>query len=372
MLANIKSNTPQTIKAKGKIYLYNQYIFLNELNKGVHIINNSNPANPQRVAFIDIPGNVDIAVKGNTLYADLYTDLLALDITNPLQSRLKKVIPKIFPERSFGNGFMPDSTRVIVDWIKKDTTVKVQDEVMNPACANCSGFFLADRNAASPASFVPGIAGSMSRFSIVNDFMYAVNLHSLNVLDIKEPEDPIKVSTASVGWNIETIYPFKNKLFIGSSSGLFIFDISNPAAPVRQGQFNHARACDPVVADDNYAYVTLRTGSFCTGTNNQLDIVNVQNVLAPALTKTYPMSNPHGLSKDGDLLFICDGKEGLKVFNAANVYDLKQIEHLKGLEAYDAIAWNNNLIVVAEDGLYQYHYTSGTDLKLLSKISIDQ
>jgi hypothetical protein len=372
VLANIKSNAPQTIREKGKIFLYGPYIFLNELNKGVHVINNSNPAAPVREAFIDIPGNVDIAVKGNTLYADLYTDLLAIDITNPLQAQLKKVVRNVFPERIYSNGFRPDSNRVVVGWTTKDTTVKVEEQILFDRCVNCSFALAARSGAASPSAAAPGIAGSMSRFGIVNDYLYAVNLYSLNVLDIANPSEPNKLGTTSIGANIETIYPFKDKLFIGSSSGMFIYDITNPAAPVRQGQFMHARACDPVVADDNYAYVTLRTGSFCTGTNNQLDVVNVQNVLAPTLAKTYPMTNPHGLAKDGHLLFICDGKDGLKVFDATLPATIRQLKHVKDLETYDAIAWNNNLIVVANDGIYQYSYSSGADLKQVSKISINQ
>lgn len=369
VLANIRSSTPQPIQEKGKIFLYGNYIFLNELNKGVHVINNSNPSAPVREAFIDIPGNVDIAVNGNTLYADLYTDLLAIDISNPLQSALKKVVRNVFPERQYSSTFRSDTTKVITGWTAKDTTVNAADEgnivwwdrVMfsSPLSANAK-------------AAAPGIAGSMARFSVVNDYLYAVNTYMLHVLDIANPQDPTSIATSSIGANIETIYPFKDKLFIGSSGGMFIYSIANPAAPVRQGQFTHARACDPVVADDNYAYVTLRAGTFCTGTNNQLDIVNVQNVLAPTLAKTYPMTNPHGLAKDGDLLFICDGKDGLKVFDASNVLGIRQVKHIKDMEAYDAIAWNNHLIVIASDGLYQYSYNTGGDLTLLSKISINQ
>jgi len=82
--ANIRSNPAQTIANPGKIFLYGNYIFLNDIDKGVHIIDNSNPSNPVQKAFINIPGNLDIAVKGNILYADLYTDLIVIDITNPL------------------------------------------------------------------------------------------------------------------------------------------------------------------------------------------------------------------------------------------------------------------------------------------------
>src|SRR5215204_6513891 len=178
VLANIKSNAPQTIKAKGKFYLYGSYIFLNELNKGVHVINNSNPAAPLIEAFIDIPGNIDIAVKGNTLYADLYTELLAIDITNPLQARLKSALRNIFPERVYGTGFRTDSTKVVVDWTQKDTTVNVEDAGSVFNCPNCladRGVFALSSTAAGPAAPVSGIAGSMSRFSILDNIMYAVN-----------------------------------------------------------------------------------------------------------------------------------------------------------------------------------------------------
>jgi hypothetical protein len=74
--ANIKSNPSESIQQPGKLFIQGHYIFLNEVDKGIHVIDNSNPAQPRNVAFIDIPGNVDLAVKGNTLYADLYTDLI--------------------------------------------------------------------------------------------------------------------------------------------------------------------------------------------------------------------------------------------------------------------------------------------------------
>ena len=64
----------------GKIYFKEGYIFINEELKGIHVIDNRNPENPQNIGFIEIPGNVDIAIKNNTLYADSYIDLGAIDI----------------------------------------------------------------------------------------------------------------------------------------------------------------------------------------------------------------------------------------------------------------------------------------------------
>lgn len=121
--ANIKSNGPRTIESPGKIFIYGNYVFLNELDKGVHIIDNTNPSSPVLKAFIDIPGNQDIAVKGNVLYADMYGTLVSIDISDPIHSKLLKDVSNVFPERSYLGGFVANSTMIIVGWEKKDTTV---------------------------------------------------------------------------------------------------------------------------------------------------------------------------------------------------------------------------------------------------------
>jgi len=126
-----------------------------------------------------------------------------------------------------------------------------------------------------------------------------------------------------------------------------------------------------VISDGNYAYITLRDGTPCQGSDNQLDIVNVSNLTSPVLVKTYHLTNPHGLAKDNDWLFICDGRGGLKMYNAADPANIILKKHVKDLETYDAIAWNNNLIVVAKDGLYQYDYTNAT-LNQRSRIPVNR
>ena len=122
--ANIKSNAPKDIEDPGKIYIKDNYIFLNDIDKGIHVIDNSNPSSPQNIAFIDIPGNMDIAVKENILYADQYADLVAIDISNPTNVKLVKTIEGTFPERNWGNGFsIYRDDDVVVSWNKHDTVV---------------------------------------------------------------------------------------------------------------------------------------------------------------------------------------------------------------------------------------------------------
>lgn len=374
---NIKSNPAKEIQQPGKIVLLGNYIFLNEVDKGIHIIDNSNPSSPKNIAFIDIPGNEDLAIKGNTLYADLYTDLVTIDISDPLHVAVKKYNDGAFPYRLYTNAngayFYGDSTKIIVDWIKRDTTI-IQDCNISPVVNYTTGVL---QTAPTPGSFASssapaiGQGGSMARFALVGNYLYTVDDENLNVFNIANSNDPVFSNQTLIDWHVETIYPFKNNLFIGSNNGMYIYDINSfPSNPVKVGEFTHARSCDPVIADDNYAYITLHSGTTCLGYNNELDVVKLNDLTNAELIKVYNLTSPLGLSKEGNLLFICDGTDGLKVYDASDVQNLQLIKQFSGLETYDVIAWNKTALVVAKGGLYECDYTDVNNIHLLSKINI--
>ncbi|MEP7253034.1 MAG: hypothetical protein ABI683_11665 [Ginsengibacter sp.] len=370
-----KSNSPKEIENPGKIFINGKYIFLNEIGKGIHVLDNSDPSSPKNVAFINIAGNVDMAVKGNILYADIYSDLVTLDITDPLHVSNTKIVEDAFSGNSYYSyGYGTDSGKIIYDWKRHDTTI-ISDQQPSPQGwpGGIVYYAYASSSQANAISAPTGIAGSMSRFAVVNDYLYTAGYSDLNVFNISTPQNPTFDDKVSIGsWNIETIFPFKNKLFIGSQNGMYVYNINNPGQPAFDGKFGHVQSCDPVVADDQYAYVTLRSGTKCQGFTNQLDILALNDLTNPSLLKTYNLTNPHGLSKDGDILFICDGSDGLKVYNAADANNLKMIKHFSNLETYDVIAYNNIALVVAKDGLYQYDYSNINDIRLLSKLNISK
>ncbi len=374
--ANIKSNAPKEIQSPGKIFIIGNYIFLNEINKGIHVIDNRNPAAPVNVAFIDIPGNIDLAIKGHTLYADLYTDLVTIDISDPLNIVKKNITDGVFPARYYegyntNNG---DSNKIIYDWIKHDTTVTEDCQTLPPAIF--PGVYYATDNlqsAIGKSNSPLGTGGSMARFALINNYLYTVGDNDLNVFNVTNGDQPAFTGSVQVDWHVETIYPFENKLFVGSNNGMIMYDVqSSASAPKKIGEFTHARACDPVIADDKYAYITLHSGTECLGYNNQLDVVQLNNFTDASLVKTYNLTSPHGLSKDGNLLFICDGTDGLKVFNASDANNIKLLKQIPGAETYDVIAYNKLAIVVASDGLYQYNYSDINNIHLLSKILISK
>jgi hypothetical protein len=137
----------------------------------------------------------------------------------------------------------------------------------------------------------------------------------------------------------------------------------------------HIRSCDPVVAQGDFAYVTLNSNNVgCGRTSNVLQIYDIENRTNPRqIGQDIPLSSPMGLGIDGEKLFVCDN--GLKMFKISNYTELKQISdlHDAGLHdvegAYDVITHDGALILVASSGIYQLDYT-GDKLKQLSKIEV--
>ena len=120
VLAAINGNAAQSVAQAGQIYLKGSFIYLNDVNAGIHIIDNSDPTHPVQTAFLNIPGNQNIAIRGNILYADMYADLLAIDISNPRQARITGAAWNFFTSRADG----VDSNYGITSWIKHDTSFR--------------------------------------------------------------------------------------------------------------------------------------------------------------------------------------------------------------------------------------------------------
>lgn len=361
--ASIKPMPARELTNPGKLFVKGNYIFLNEFNRGIHIIDYSNPASPKNIAFVNIPGNVDLAVNGNYLYADQYTDLVTLDISDP-----RNVQTVGFDERVFPQQFSSvDSNLVLADWIRVDTMIAHDSDFGMVK----DGVFFSASVASSPAAGGSGggKAGSMARFALMNSRLYTVSNHDLKVFDIANAADPVYVKRVFAGaGDIETIFPFKNNLFLGSMTGMHIFSVSNPDNPVRTGMFAHMRGCDPVVVDDNYAYVTLHSAAICGGALNQMEVIDVTNLSLPRLVKTYPFASPKGLSKEGDHIFLCDGAAGLKVLNALDPKNITTTQVIGGMDSYDVVTMNNTAIVSAKDGLFLLDYSDLSNVRVLSKI----
>ena len=220
--------------------------------------------------------------------------------------------------------------------------------LVSMACSD-NDIFTASNNLASPDSQSKG--GSTARFAIKNDILFVVDDSRLNVFDISQENESVLLSSDQVGWGIETIFPYEDLLLLGTQSGVLIFDVSVPSQPMYISQYNHIVACDPVVTDGKFAYLTLRTGTNCGRPVNELQVLDLSNIQNPKVINRVPMINPKGLALNGTTLFVCD--DGIKVLDVSDNQNIKTIKHVEKIAANDVIFHRNQLLVTADNGFFQ-------------------
>ncbi len=385
--ADLRSSVTQeqnvNLKNPGKIYFKDNYIFIVEELKGIHVFDNTNPASPVKKTFIRLPGVVDISISGYIMYADSYVDIVVLDVENidniHEAGRMADILPYTVPattDTHFPMAYVDKEKGVVIDWELRTIKEKVDlNPTPYPVYQNYDLSYM-KLNAFSASTGVSGsgvgIGGSMARFGIKGNVLYLVDHTTLKIFDISNKTAPLKVNEFYTSLNVETMFLTDKTMFLGTTTGMLVYDISNPAFPFPQALFTHAKSCDPVIVSDTLAYITQRTGTNCGWGLNVLDVVSVKNINQPVLLKSYPLVNPFGLAKDGDLLFICDGTAGLKVYDASDPAHIT--DHLifgyPDIRAYDVIPIGSVLVLIGDDGLYQYSYSDVRNIKLVSSIPV--
>ena len=216
-----------------------------------------------------------------------------------------------------------------------------------------------------------GTGGSTARFAIQGDYLYTVDNESLKVYNIADVANPVLKNTVPVGFEIETIYPFKDKLFIGSTSVVHIFSVDDPENPRRLSTAispDVIRRCDPVVAKDTVAYATLRTNGPCGGVQSILAAYDVKDITNPIQKSTYPVTEPYGLGYADSALYVCD-RSGLYVFNIQKAYSPQVVKQFVNGWYLDVIPYNNTLICQMQDGLNLYDISNRLNPSLITKIN---
>jgi hypothetical protein len=369
--AMVKISEPRAITEAGKIYTYGDYVFINDDQKGVHIIDNTDHRNPVKIKFLEIPLNTDIAVKDNMLFANSAMDLVVFDLSDmnniKEEGRMKNVFPN-HNSRIPANATFVDSdnfnseTEVVMGYLMETRKI----EMANEAVWGDAFFSNSDANSAGGS----GTGGSLARFNINEDYLYVVDQNKLSVFNIAGLRNPELIKSEWVGRDIETIFYKENHLYLGSSSGMYIYSLEDPAAPQLKSMFSHILGCDPVVVKDDIAYVTIRGGNACGQEWSQLDVIDVADKSNPQLMKSYEMENPYGLGVKDDWLFVCDGTAGLKIYDTKNTPNLELTDHFQDINTYDVIPLEEVLLMVGDNTLFQYTY-KGNEINLLSSFSLN-
>lgn len=106
----VKTEPVRELSSVSRIYLYKNYLFINEKNEGIHVIDNTTPTSPKQISFIAIPGNTEISIRSDNLYADSYIDLVTLNVSDINNITEVSREESIFPYDAFQN--IPSNIRL--------------------------------------------------------------------------------------------------------------------------------------------------------------------------------------------------------------------------------------------------------------------
>lgn len=358
----------------GKVYISSDLLLIGEEDEGIHIYDNTDPENPQQVSFINIPMNKEFYVENNMIYAESMYDMLKIDISDKNSPVLVNRV-----KNAFAQEFSNDKGETLVGFEYKTVTEEVDEgsdiwnEINNQ---NQAHFDFQNRlipSSAVPTSFAGSSGssiGTVNRIAVMDDYVYVISSEYMTVL-----RDDIElefVTNNHVGWMMETIYPSGNELYIGSRNSMEIFSVSIPEFPQRLGGFFHATSCDPVLPLEDVAYVTLRTSDDddCPGDTNALVVLNTRNRNFPTQIQEIEMDSPYGMTMIGSTLYVGEGENGLKTFDATNTSNLILDKHDTEVKAYDIISHptrSDIILIATPDGFGQYR-VADRDLTLLSWI----
>jgi len=371
LAAKVTVESPKDYAEAGKIVTYQNYIFINKPNEGVHVVDNSNPAAPVNLHFINIPGSLDLTIIDDHLYSDMFSALVVFDISDVTQPDLIEdfTVEEIFyynPYRTLdtairlGESFaytqyesIDDSRGIVTGWEVEIRQEPLEEQIMYLRLEDTAIAETASSDQVNGFNEV-STAGSMTRFLPIDRYLYTINFNELVLFSIGDNYQPTRFARLDTGTQAETLFQLNDLLFVGSTTGMLMYDVTSPSNPNYLNSIEHFRSCDPVVADENYAYVTLRGGTNCFTETNELQIIDIRTPEELSVVARQLMFNPHGLAIHEDYLLVCDGTAGLKVVDVTNRNEPEILSTDNIPFAYDIIVDFPSAIVVGEGVLYQY------------------
>lgn len=361
----------------GKIFVSQNLLFIGEENEGVHVIDNTDPTNPQNIYFINIPGNKEFYVHEDHLFAESYYDMVKINIST---IQLPTLTSRV--ENAFSPNLFNETGEALIGFTFEQVTEILEQDDHYYQIISQNEFIYYDYQdqlipeSAVPASFAgnskQGI-GSINRIAYSNGHLYTIGNTKLS--SFSDNGSLELVSSNYVVQQMETIFPHNDKLFIGTRNSMEVMSLSDPGRPVHITSFFHANACDPVYPIEDVAYLTLRAGTAdetnCPGTDNLLVVLDIKQIESPKVSQEINMASPYGITMIGNKLYVGEGRNGLKIFDASDKLNPILESSVSSIQAYDVIAHptkSDILLIAGPDGLNQYRIQKDNK-ELLSNIA---
>ncbi len=314
-----KSTVFDGLEACENIYLYDSLLLVSDAVHGLVVYSVANPSAPNYLQTIRLTEHSGVAAVNGVVFANSAGAILALSLES---DTTYKVLSVIRPSPYYGDGYPPMND-------------------YHEGGIGCAG--PAEVSYDSPAASRNGAGGSYAVFAVSGSYLYYLRGSSLVTIDIANPAQPEEIGELHINWSVETIFSTGDHLYIGAPDGMFIVDIEKPSQPELIANVGHFRSCDPVVVQGSYAYVTLRAGGICGGTQSRLMVVDVADPAKPRTVYDAPVSTAWGLCVRNNHLYVAFGTAG------HGLYDISAPDSPRATKTWETYAskdfiWQEDLL----------------------------
>jgi hypothetical protein len=244
----------------------------------------------------------------------------------------------------------------------------------------CLILFLAACEREVITEFTPGSdsTGSITRFTVYDGFMYALNQKEVLTYRLDNPDKPELVHRLPLDYGLETIIVYDDVMYIGSRFSLYIVDISAREQPRLSSESSRLElglfgGCDPVAVRANYAYSTVKIiQNICGNLSQQSALItyDVRDKQNPIFQSQINMSIPNGLGFKGDRLFICDeGTDRLEIFDLTTPSDPLLTGGIPIIDPVDLIVREDKMIVSTKTNFHIYDVSDLSQIRLIATLN---
>lgn len=312
--------SPPYLSEAQSMYLHDSTLYVSDLYDGIHVYA-APPGNALTYrTTIPLSGNAGVAVRDDIIYANSWESILALRL-------------------------YADNTCDTAALIRQGPSyIPMYDDIEYSRGWGCHSVVYDE---ATPTSGGSGQGSSYAVFGVIDTFLYYVDGYSIITMSVAQADSPVVLSTTTISWDLETLFPTENFLFVGASTGMYVLDrVSDPTNPRYIGMFSHAQGCDPVVVHDTVAFVTLRGGNTCGAVNDAFLSVSVGDATAPYLLDEVNPRTPYGLAVQDTLVYVAKGYNGFALYSAAQPSALQIVATWPSDIAKDFIWYGDMLYVM--------------------------
>ena len=315
---SIAALPPRELCTGGNLYAYGDYLFVNVNREGYHVLDNTDPRQPRNVAFLQVPGATHMAFVDGRMVSDSYADMLVLEFGGPDDLTLLSSTPNLLLQT---DGFEVGEDVVAVGFEEREVTFTEDcSGLVDVGCPQCDvGFerlnFASDMGAVRSGNVQVNTGGSLARLAFCDRMLYVLARDRLTTFRL-EGQTLVNARETQLGGGQEALVLDGAFLYAASEWGLTVLEVGDCGLPVSRGFAPRFWNNDPVAVAGDRAVVALRNGNTPTDRlDGRLIVYDLSDRTNPRELATFPMAHPVGVALRQNRLYVCDGIDGLLVYD---------------------------------------------------------